>query len=63
MLLRYCLQKGWVPLPKSDNPDRIKANADLYGFEITDEQMAALDKLDEGEKGSLCPENIPDNTP
>lgn len=61
VLLRYSLQKGWVPLPKSDNPDRMKMNADLYGFEITDEQMAKLDALDQGEEGACCPENIPDN--
>lgn len=61
VLIRYSLQKGWVPLPKSDNPDRMKLNADLYGFEISDEQMAKLDSLDEGEAGSCCPENIPDN--
>jgi diketogulonate reductase-like aldo/keto reductase len=39
----------------------MKQNADLYGFKITDEQMAKLDALDEGEKGACCPENIPDN--
>lgn len=61
VLLRYSLQKGWVPLPKSDNPDRMKKNADLYGFHISAEQMAKLDALDQGEKGACCPENIPDN--
>lgn len=53
ILLRYSLQKEWVPLPKSDNPDRIKNNADLYGFEITKEDMATLDALDKGDEGAI----------
>jgi len=58
VLLRYCLQKGWVPLPKSDDLGRMSKNADLYGFEIPDEDMKALDKLDQGDDGAICPENI-----
>lgn len=61
VLLRYSLQKGWVPLPKSDNPGRMAQNADLYGFEISAEQMSKLDGLDQGEAGACCPQNIPDN--
>lgn len=54
VLIRYCLQKGWVPLPKSDTPSRIEGNADVYDFEISDEDMKALDDLDEGAKGAIC---------
>ncbi|KAI9170876.1 oxidoreductase [Paramyrothecium foliicola] len=53
VLLRYCLQKGWSPLPKSDNPDRIKANADLYNFNLDDDEMSALDSLDQGAAGAI----------
>ncbi|KAM5456362.1 hypothetical protein MaudCBS49596_001385 [Microsporum audouinii] len=53
ILVRYSLQKDWVPLPKSDNPDRIKANADVFDFEITDDDMAVLDGLDEEAGGAL----------
>ena len=53
ILLRYSLQKDWVPLPKSDNPDRIQNNADLYGFEITKEDMAVLDALDKEVEGAI----------
>jgi diketogulonate reductase-like aldo/keto reductase len=53
VLLRYSLQKGWNPLPKSDNPARIKQNADLYGFELDAEDMKTLDALDQGEKGAI----------
>jgi diketogulonate reductase-like aldo/keto reductase len=54
VLIRYSLQKGWIPLPKSDTPQRIAANADVYGFELTHEEMAKLDALDQGDQGSIC---------
>ncbi|KAL8667715.1 MAG: hypothetical protein Q9202_000570 [Teloschistes flavicans] len=53
ILIRYALQKGWVPLPKSDTTERIEANANVYGeAAVLDEgDMAKLDALDmpEGE--------------
>ncbi|KAL2752380.1 hypothetical protein ACRALDRAFT_1052225 [Sodiomyces alcalophilus JCM 7366] len=42
ILLRWSLQKGYVPLPKSVHPDRIKKNTDVYGFELSEEDMALL---------------------
>lgn len=53
VLIRYALQKNWVPLPKSENPERIAANADVYDFELSKDDMAALDGLDGGSKGSI----------
>ncbi|KAL8668997.1 MAG: hypothetical protein Q9168_006396 [Polycauliona sp. 1 TL-2023] len=53
ILIRYSLQKNWVPLPKSDTPSRIEANADLYGFELDEGDMEKLDSLDQGEKGAI----------
>jgi diketogulonate reductase-like aldo/keto reductase len=53
ILIRYCLQKDWVPLPKSDTPDRIKQNADVYDFEISQEDMETLDALDQGDAGAI----------
>ena len=53
ILIRWSLQKGWVTLPKSDNADRIKANADVYGFTLPKEDMKTLDDLDEGPAGSI----------
>lgn len=46
VLIRYCLQKGWVPLPKSVHKDRILENTQLYDFEISSDDMATLDGLD-----------------
>ncbi|KAG9520371.1 aldo-keto reductase, partial [Aureobasidium melanogenum] len=53
VLIRYCLQKGWVPLPKSDTPSRIRDNADIYDFEISKEDMSKLDDLDQGAAGAI----------
>jgi diketogulonate reductase-like aldo/keto reductase len=47
------LQKGWTPLPKSVTPERIVQNADVYGFELTTEEMDILDGLDQGASGAL----------
>lgn len=53
ILIRYCLQKDWVPLPKSDTPSRIKENAEIYDFDISAEDMKTLDDLDEGAAGAI----------
>ncbi|KAI1768187.1 NADP-dependent oxidoreductase domain-containing protein [Hypoxylon sp. FL1150] len=53
VLIRYCLQQKWVPLPKSDNPERIKANADVFGFELDGDDMRALNGLDQGPAGAI----------
>ncbi|CAK4014625.1 Aldo keto reductase [Lecanosticta acicola] len=53
VLVRYCLDKGWIPLPKSDNPDRIKQNASVYDFALDKGDISQLDAKDEGSKGAL----------
>ena len=55
VLVRYALQKGWIPLPKSENPERIAANADIYDFEISKSDMQKLDSLDQGRQGMCQP--------
>ena len=50
VMLRWDLQRGIVVIPGSSNPEHIKENLDLFGFELTDEEMAAIRALDRGEK-------------
>ncbi|KAL8797040.1 MAG: hypothetical protein Q9195_000811 [Heterodermia aff. obscurata] len=42
ILLRWSLQQGFVPLPKSVTPSRIEENANIYDFELGAEDMKAL---------------------
>jgi diketogulonate reductase-like aldo/keto reductase len=48
VLIRWALQMGLIVLPKSTRPERIAANADVYGFALTADDMTRLDALDEG---------------
>ncbi|KAK4499864.1 hypothetical protein PRZ48_008050 [Zasmidium cellare] len=53
VLLRYCLEKAWSPLPKSDNPERIKQNASIYDFALDQDDISKLDAQDQGSSGAL----------
>lgn len=48
IVLRWHMQKGVIPIPKSSNENRIKENIDIFDFEISSEDMKAIDSLDEG---------------
>jgi len=45
VIVRWHLQHGFIAIPKSSKPERIRANADVGGFELSEEDMAALDAL------------------
>lgn len=45
VLLRWHLQLGSMPLPKSATPARQRDNLEVFGFELTDEQMTAITAL------------------
>lgn len=47
LLIRWSLQHGYVPLPKSVTAERIQANGNVGGFEIDETDMAEMDGLDE----------------
>jgi 2,5-diketo-D-gluconate reductase A len=49
VLLRWAIQKGYPVLPKSTNPDRIRQNADVFSFDIDQQDMAAIAKMDRGD--------------
>jgi 2,5-diketo-D-gluconate reductase A len=47
VLLRWCLQHAIPVISKSTHRDRIEENAQIFDFALSDEDMAALDSLDE----------------
>eukprot|EP00898_Chlorokybus_atmophyticus_P008948 jgi/Chlat1/9054/Chrsp94S08355 len=48
ILIRWAMQRGYIVLPKSVKPARIRENADVYSFSISDEDMKRLNSFDEG---------------
>jgi len=43
--IRWCLQKGIVPLPKSVTAERIKANLEVFDFQLSNEDMQTIDQM------------------
>ncbi|MFL5843091.1 MAG: aldo/keto reductase [Solirubrobacteraceae bacterium] len=56
VVLRWHLQLGCVVIPKSVTPSRIAENFDLFGFELTSDEMDRLAGLDRGERVGPDPE-------
>ncbi|WP_194396497.1 aldo/keto reductase [Microbacterium atlanticum] len=48
VVLRWHTQLGSTPIPKSADADRQRENADVFGFSLTDEQVAAVSALERG---------------
>ena len=53
MLIRWCIDKGVIPLPKSVTPERIVENFNVSDFTLSEEEMRILDGVtDIGRLGS-----------
>jgi diketogulonate reductase-like aldo/keto reductase len=48
VLIRWSIQLGNVVIPRSANPERIKSNLAVFDFELSDDEMATLNGLDDG---------------
>ncbi|KQT92151.1 oxidoreductase [Marmoricola sp. Leaf446] len=53
--LRWHVQRGDIIFPKSSSEERMKENFAIFDFELDDEQVRAIDALDQGEKGRTGP--------
>lgn len=58
LCIRWCLQNGVLPLPKSVTPSRIKENAAVFDFEITAEDMSAINSMAYCGGSGLHPDKI-----
>lgn len=54
ILLRFLLQLGVSPIPKSVTPARVKENFDVFNFSLDKTDMEQLSALDIGEDGRVC---------
>jgi 2,5-diketo-D-gluconate reductase A len=55
VVLRWHVQLGAVPVPKSADPQRQAENLEVFDFALTDEEMAALSALDRGDELATDP--------
>lgn len=58
VLIRWELQREVVTIPKSNQPSRIKENADVFDFELSAEDMAAINALDQNKRVAADPDNF-----
>lgn len=57
-MIRWCIDMGTVPLPKSTHKERIQENFDVFDFELSPEELEAIAKLDEDYRTCWDPTNI-----
>jgi diketogulonate reductase-like aldo/keto reductase len=58
VMLRWGLQHGRSVIPKSTKPKRIAENIDVFDFELSTDEMTAIDGLDTGRRGGPEPDDI-----
>lgn len=58
VMLRWHLQEGRSAIPKSVKPERIAANFDVFDFELTADELKAVDHLDTGVRGGPEPADV-----
>jgi 2,5-diketo-D-gluconate reductase A len=56
VVLRWHIQRGSIVFPKSSTPERIRENFDIFGFELTGADVAAIQRLDKGKQGRTGPD-------
>ena len=58
IVLRWNIELGIITIPKSANPGRIKENFNIFDFALTPEEVAAIDALNQNERGGPDPDNF-----
>ena len=55
VVIRWHIEHGLVTIPKSQHAERIRANFDVFGFELSSGELERIDGLDRGPDGRLGP--------
>ena len=58
MVLRWHVQLGLVVIPKSRNPERMAENLDVFDFELSDDDLAAIATLSHGPDAGVDSDRI-----
>jgi 2,5-diketo-D-gluconate reductase A len=58
IVIRWHLQSGLIVFPKSNSRERMAQNFDVLGFELTAEEMAAVDAIDRGQRVGSSPLDV-----
>ena len=58
VMLRWHLQEGRSVIPKSTKPHRIAENFDVFDFDLSTDELSAIDKLDTGKRGGPEPDDV-----
>jgi len=56
VLIRWSIQLGNIVIPRSSSPERIRSNIDVFNFELSDDDMATLNGLNDGTRFRPDPE-------
>jgi diketogulonate reductase-like aldo/keto reductase len=62
IILRWQIQIGTCPIPKSVCPERIAENIDIFNFALAADEVQAISALDTGERGGPDPELVSPQT-
>lgn len=58
VILRWHMQLGNIAIPKASSEARIRENLDVFGFQLSDRDMAAINALDRGHRTGSHPDNV-----
>jgi diketogulonate reductase-like aldo/keto reductase len=58
VILRWHMQLGNIAIPKASSEARIRENLDVFGFTLSDRDMAAINALDRGQRTGSHPDNV-----
>lgn len=58
IMIRWCIEKGTVPLPKSTTPDRIRENINVFDFKLDKDDMKKLGELEQNLRTCWDPSNV-----